>query len=71
MLLAIPYFLAAYWCVTTIEAGGPGWLNLLVLLCAWNTIKLSLNGPITVILLIRTKIRERARPNVWLVSPHR
>ena len=45
MLLAIPYLLAAYWCVTTIEAGGPGWLNLVVLLCAWNSIKLILNGP--------------------------
>ena len=57
-LLAIPYFLAAHWCVTTIEAGAPGWLNLLVLLCAWNSIKLALNGPITVILLIRARIRE-------------
>lgn len=37
MLLAIPYLLAAHWCVTTIEAGGPGWLNLVVLLCARGT----------------------------------
>ena len=58
MLLAIPYLLAAYWCVTTIEAGGPGWLNLVVLLCAWNSIKLTLNGPITVVLLIRCRIQE-------------
>ncbi len=58
MLLAIPYLLAAYWCVTTIEAGGPGWLNLVVLLCAWNSIKLILNGPSTVILLIRAILRE-------------
>ncbi|MFT4212523.1 MAG: sulfate permease [Microbacterium sp.] len=58
MLLAIPYLLAAHWCVTTIEAGGPSWLNLVVLLCAWNSIKLILNGPTTVILLIRARIRE-------------
>lgn len=58
MLLAIPYMLAAHWCVATIEAGGPGWLNLLVLLCAWNSIKLTLNGPVTVILLIRARIQE-------------
>lgn len=58
MLLAIPYFLAAHWCVATIEADGPGWLNLLVLLCGWNSIKLTLNGPVTVILLIRARIRE-------------
>lgn len=42
MLLVVPYVLAAYWCVGTIEAGGPGWLNLLVLLCAWISIKLTL-----------------------------
>lgn len=65
-LLAIPYLLAAYWCATTIEAGGPGWLNILVLLCAWNSIKLTLNGPITLVLLIRARIeqavaRRRAR----------
>ena len=61
---AVPYFLAAQWCVTTIEHGGPGWLNLLVLLCAWNAIKLILNGPITVVLLIRARLselRERRR----------
>lgn len=58
MLLATPYLLAAYWCVTTIETGSPGWLNLVVLLCGWNSIKLTLNGPITVILLIRDHIQE-------------
>ena len=59
MLLAIPYLLAAHWCVTTIETGGPGWLNVVVLLCAWNSIKLTLNGPITLVLLICVRIRER------------
>ena len=73
MLLAIPYLLAAYWCVTTIEAGGPGWLNLVVLLCAWNSIKLILNGPSTVILLIRAIQRDhrahRAAGSVERGSP--
>jgi hypothetical protein len=58
MLLAIPYRLAAHWCVTTIEDGGPGWLNLVVLLCAWNSITLILNGPVTTILLMRALIEE-------------
>lgn len=58
MLPAIPYLLAAHWCVITIENGGPGWLNLMVLLCGWNSIKLTLNGPVTAILLIRARIRE-------------
>ncbi len=58
MLLAIPYLLAAYWCVTTIKAGGAGWLNLVVLLYGWNSIKLILNGPVTTILLMRALIEE-------------
>lgn len=58
MLVAIPYLLAAYWCVITIENGGPGWLNLVVLLCAWSSIKLILNGPVTVVLLLRIRIGE-------------
>ena len=58
MLLAIPYFLAAHWCVTTIDAGGPGWLNLVVLLCAWNSIKLTLNGPASVVRLLQAKVKE-------------
>lgn len=58
MLLAIPYLLAAHWCITTIENGGHGWLNLVVLLCAWNSIKLILNGPVTVVLLFRARVRE-------------
>lgn len=33
MLLAIPYLLAAAVFRDLIEGGGPGWLNLIVLLC--------------------------------------
>ena len=39
MLLAVPYFLVANYCLTLIEDGGPGWLNLLVLLFCWNALK--------------------------------
>lgn len=58
MLVAIPYLLAAHWCVTAIENGGPGWLNLVVLLCAWNSIKLTLNGPASVVRLLQAKVKE-------------
>ncbi|WP_313546426.1 hypothetical protein [Leifsonia aquatica] len=58
MLLAVLYLLAARWCVTTIEAGGPGWLNILVLLSVWNSIKLTLNGPASVVRLLQAKVKE-------------
>ena len=40
-------------------AGGPGWLNLVVLLFIWNAQKFLVNGPITLIILIRARRAER------------
>jgi hypothetical protein len=65
MLLAIPYALAAVFCAGLVEAGGSGWLNLLALLFVWNTLKLLLAGPATLIHLLRVRGREvkvRRRP---------
>jgi len=45
MLLAVPYLLVASICVNFIEDDGPGWLNLLVLLLLWNSMKLIVMGP--------------------------
>ena len=58
MLLAIPYFLAPNYCITLIEEGGPGWLNLLVLLFCWNALKFLIMGPVSVALLIRARMEE-------------
>ncbi|WP_235829344.1 sulfate permease [Gulosibacter macacae] len=58
MLLAIPYLLAAAVFRDLIEGGGPGWLNLLVLLCIWNSMKLTIIGPVSMVLLLRAKARE-------------
>lgn len=59
-LLAVPYFLAANYCLTLIEDGGPGWLNLLALLFCWNALKFLIMGPISVVLLIRARMEESA-----------
>ena len=58
MLLAVPYALAAVYFRAQIEAGGPGWLNLLVILCLWNTLKLLLIGPISLLKLMAVRVRE-------------
>ncbi|WP_227000704.1 sulfate permease [Protaetiibacter intestinalis] len=58
MLLAAPYLLGVYYCVTVVEDGGPGWLNLVVLLFCWNALKFLAIGPISVILIVRIRIRE-------------
>ncbi|WP_229118877.1 sulfate permease [Enemella evansiae] len=47
-LLAIPSLFAVALCRALIEDGGPGWLHLLVLLCIWNAMKLTIIGPASV-----------------------
>ena len=61
MLLAAPYIVLAYWCLSAIGDGAPGWLNLIILLCLWNALKFVAIGPISVALLIRARYRERIK----------
>jgi hypothetical protein len=58
MLLAFPYAVAAIYCRAQVNAGGPGWLNLLVILCLGNTLKLLLIGPISLLKLMAVRVRE-------------
>jgi len=60
MLLAAPYLLAASICTNLIAGGGPGWLNLLVILFIWNAMKLLIMGPVSVVLLVRVRAQEAA-----------
>ncbi|GAB3844915.1 hypothetical protein [Nesterenkonia populi] len=58
MLLTLPYLHAATFCLQLIEAGAPGWLHLIVLVCIWNAMKFFWIGPISLFLLARERIRE-------------
>lgn len=55
MFLAAPYLLAASICTNLIANGAPEWLNLLVLLFLWNTMKFIAIGPVSLVLLIRVR----------------
>ncbi len=47
-LVAVPaYLFAMSLCATVVERGGPGWLNVLVLLFAWNAMKFAALGVVT------------------------
>ncbi|MEU6855569.1 sulfate permease [Rothia kristinae] len=61
MLLAAPYLYAAAICRELIEDGGPGWLNLLVILFIWNTFKMLWIGPTSLIMLILARRREHTQ----------
>lgn len=58
MLLAAPYLGIAYWCTTLIDAGGPGWLHLVVLVCIWSALKFLIMGPVSLVMLAGVRIRE-------------
>ncbi|MBE8146588.1 sulfate permease [Brevibacterium casei] len=59
MLLAAPYLGVAAWCTNLIESGGPGWSHLVVLVCIWNALKMGVIGPVSVVLLVRARAKER------------
>lgn len=68
MLLVAPYLLGVYYCVTVIEDGGPGWLNLLVLLLSWNALKFLVIGPVSLALLARVRLREHREKRAFRES---
>lgn len=56
--LAAPYLLAASICTNLLANGGPGWLNLVVILFIWNALKFLIMGPVSLVLLLRVRIHE-------------
>lgn len=58
MLLAAPYLLTASICTNLVNDGGPGWLNVFVVLSIWNALKFIVIGPVSVVLLFHARVRE-------------
>lgn len=58
MLVAGAYLVIAAGLVQWIADGGPGWVNVVVLVCLWNALKFVVNGPVTVVLLLRVRAVE-------------
>lgn len=77
MLLAAPYLYAASLCTAIINNGGPGWLNVLVLLFIYNAMKFAIMGPVSLALLARVRVHEfsarrrvrRAEPREFATHP--
>jgi len=73
-LFAMPaYLFAAAMASSAVDHGGPGWLNILVLLCAWNAMKFAASGALTPIRLLRdgrrsALARHRVPSQPWALS---
>ena len=64
-LVVTPMYWGAGYAVTTlIDNGGPGWLNLLAALCAWNGIKFALMGVWSPVLLSVAAFRRTERVRI-------
>ncbi|WP_327017450.1 sulfate permease [Cryobacterium sp. MP_3.1] len=61
MLLAVPYAVAMVVCIGLVENSGSGWLNLVALLFAWNSLKFLAAGPATLVTLFRARRQEERR----------
>ena len=59
MLLAVVYVVIAATLAQWVADGAPGWINLLVLVCLWNALKFLVNGPVTLVRLVRARGIER------------
>lgn len=71
MLLAVPYLAVAVWCASSVADGGPGWLNLIILVAAWNAMKFIVMGPVSVLTLGRRRWLERSARRGALPMPTR
>lgn len=58
MSLGVLYLAGAATCATLITNGGPGWLNILVILGIWNGLRFIWFGPYSLLLLTRYRLRE-------------
>jgi hypothetical protein len=60
LVLTPAYWGAGYALTTLIENGGPGWLNLLAALLAWNGLKFAILGAWSPVLLAKAVLSEKA-----------
>lgn len=71
-LVATPaYLFAMSVCMTIIDRGGPGYLNVLVMLFAWNALKFAVVGVLSIPMLIARALRAGLRASVSAVEPTR
>jgi hypothetical protein len=69
MLLGAVYFLSAAMLTSWLHDGGPGWVNLFVLLGIWNGIKFVVFGPVSLMLLARAESQKYRRSSKLMMRP--
>lgn len=57
-------------CTVLLDDGGPGWLNILVLLFIWNAFKLVLAGLVILVAHVRRRLARRRASRARPSYPH-
>ena len=70
MTVGAAYLLSAATATVLLDRGGPGWLNVLVLLFIWNAFKLALAGPVILFAHARQRSAQRRSPREVPSSAH-
>lgn len=70
MTAGAAYLFAAATCTVLLDRGGPGWLNVLVLLFIWDAFKLVLAGPVILFAHARQRSAQRRSPREVPSSAH-
>ncbi len=66
---AVLYGLLMLATATVLRKGGPGWVDLIVLLAFWNTVKFTCLIPVSLVRLVRVRHRERVLLRDWQRAP--
>ncbi len=70
-LVLVPvYLFTAAITTTVIDDGAPGWLNLVVLICIWNAIRVVCIGVLSPILLIASALRGTRLTHAYAFACH-
>ncbi|GAA4064986.1 hypothetical protein GCM10023065_15770 [Microbacterium laevaniformans] len=67
-LLAVVYVVIGATLSQWVADGAPGWINLLVLMCLWNALKFVVNGPVSLVRLVRVRGIERRYRDAGVAS---
>ncbi|HUZ01433.1 MAG TPA: hypothetical protein VMU89_13875 [Thermomicrobiaceae bacterium] len=54
---------------TVVRGGGPGWVNLFVLVGFWNTVRFAVLIPASTVRLLRVRHQEKAQLRDWQRTP--
>jgi len=64
MLLSVIYFYLAALMSVLVDGGASKWLYVVMLVCVWNAFKFLAHGPVSLVLLLKVRLKEYRQRSV-------